>query len=352
MSGIVEPMLAGTVQSPVRVLEWLPEHDDNVRLFVDQHAAGLVYYTPQFRDFLCAVTQSVSVGTLAWRGGKVSGVLPLHRIEGRYGAVLNTLPFFGSNGGVLAGDETSFRLLLAAYEKQARSPGVTSAVWISNPFDLNSERPGCDLSDRRIAQWTDLAGDTDILTIIDSSAARNVKKALSSGIVAREAPEAIDFLEAVHRQNMSAIGGRIKPPEFFSSVAGQMEYARDWRLYVAERGEEKLAALLTFEAARTVEYVMPAVLDDARTLQPTAAILLHAMTDAAKRGMRRWNWGGTWLSQDGVYRFKKKWGAQEREYDYCITLNDRDMLQRTPAELTDAYGYFYTVPFEALTGKQ
>ena len=34
------------------------------------------------------------------------------------------------------------------------------------------------------------------------------------------------------------------------------------------------------------------------------------MASAAKRGMTRWNWGGTWLSQDGVYRFKKGWAGR------------------------------------------
>ena len=72
------------------------------------------------------------------------------------------------------------------------------------------------------------------------------------------------------------------------------------------------------------------------------------MADAAARGFTRWNWGGTWLSQEGVYRFKKKWGASERRYRYFITLADASLKRRTAAELAAAYPWYYTLPYDQL----
>ena len=72
------------------------------------------------------------------------------------------------------------------------------------------------------------------------------------------------------------------------------------------------------------------------------------MTDAAARGFTRWNWGGTWLTQEGVYRFKKKWGARERRYHYYVTINDRTFLQRSAADLSAGYPWYYTVPYGSL----
>src|SRR5262249_37902883 len=97
------------------------------------------------------------------------------------------------------------------------------------------------------------------------------------------------------------------------------------------------------------EYVMPAVDEGARDLQPSAALIWRAMTDSTARGIRIWNWGGTWRSQDGVYRFKRKWGAQERRYTYFVTINDRSLLTHSAAELSDAYPGFFTVPYALLT---
>jgi hypothetical protein len=182
---------------------------------------------------------------------------------------------------------------------------------------------------------------------VEASARRNLQKAQGGGVTVRESPEALPFLEATHRANLAAIGGRAKPAEFFSRLP-LMTYGRDWRLHVAEQNGEPLAALLTFEAARTVEYVMPVVVESARSLQPTAAILGAAMTDAARRGFTRWNWGGTWLTQEGVYRFKKKWGAEERRYRYFIRLNDASMRRRQAAELAAAYPWYFTLPYDRL----
>ena len=50
---------------------------------------------------------------------------------------------------------------------------------------------------------------------------------------------------------------------------------------------------------------MPVVNSEARSLQPTSAIIYFAMNDTRERGFKLWNWGGTWASQDGVYKFKK-----------------------------------------------
>jgi hypothetical protein len=67
-----------------------------------------------------------------------------------------------------------------------------------------------------------------------------------------------------------------------------------------------------------------------------------------RRGCRLWNWGGTWTSQGGVYRFKRKWGAEDRPYRYFIRINDRSVLDATPEELLERFPHFYVVPFSAL----
>jgi hypothetical protein len=334
----------------LEIASWTETHDGHVVAFVAGHPEGLVYYKPVFRDYLAKMLGARSLGRLALANGRVVGVMPLLALDGPHGTVINSLPFFGSNGGVLAETAVAEQLLLKEYEKLASAGGVALSVWISHPF-MQILPPSHEYLDERIAQWTDLTveGVGGLPGCIDSSARRNIGKAESSGVLVREAPDALGFLEEVHRENMAGIGGRAKPHDFFLCLPEMMTYGRDWRLYVAECNGEMLAALLTFEAGRTVEYVMPAVLESARCLQPTAAILARAMCDARNRGFTRWNWGGTWLTQEGVYRFKKKWGAAERRYSYFITLNDQSLLALTPGQLADAYPWFYTLPYHLLS---
>jgi lipid II:glycine glycyltransferase (peptidoglycan interpeptide bridge formation enzyme) len=119
-------------------------------------------------------------------------------------------------------------------------------------------------------------------------------------------------------------------------------------VYVALLDGEVVAGLLVFLFNGTAEYFTPAVHHDHRSEQPLALLLLEAMAAAAARGCRRWNWGGTWSSQDGVYRFKRKWGARDGRYRYYVQINDESLLDAAPDELRARFGDFYVVPFSAL----
>ena len=95
-----------------------------------------------------------------------------------------------------------------------------------------------------------------------------------------------------------------------------MKPEKDYNIYVAKLDNKKIASLLLLYFNKTVEYFTPTVLEDYLNLQPMALILNKAFDDAKMKGYKYWNWGGTWLSQKGVFRFKKKWGAEGSNYNY------------------------------------
>jgi len=74
------------------------------------------------------------------------------------------------------------------------------------------------------------------------------------------------------------------------------------------------------------------------------------MCEANANGYKWWNWGGTWLTQDGVYRFKNKFGAVDKEYKYFIKINNRDIYNSSKEELLKEYDNFYVIPFDKLKG--
>src|SRR5690606_25876230 len=104
-----------------------------------------------------------------------------------------------------------------------------------------------------------------------------------------------------------------------------------------EQNGEKIAALLLFYYNKTVEYFTPAVVEKYRNLQPTALIIYQAMLDAHKQGYSNWNWGGTWLSQGGVYDFKKKWGTTEYRYFYYTNVIDETLYTSTKEYLLEKF---------------
>ena len=110
-----------------------------------------------------------------------------------------------------------------------------------------------------------------------------------------------------------------------------------------------IAAILVFFFNRTVEYYTPVVRKEYRDTQAISAVIFRAMCDASVQGYAWWNWGGTWLSQEGVYRFKSRWGTKDMPYRYFTSVHNPEILKVSPAELLAWYPSFFTVPFSVLT---
>ena len=287
----------------------------------------------------------------AWRDGALEGVLPLMSSSGAHGTIVNSLPFFGSYGGVLAANEEAAGALAASWAQVARAPGVVSATAIDNPFAPSvSILSQWRATDERVAQWTVLppleAGPEALLVGLDGSARRNIKRAESSGVCV-EPEGSFAWLEDIHRENMAEIGGRPKPSDFFTAIPEIMREGTDYRIYTARVEGRPIAGLLVFLFQNFVEYITPVTAPGDRDLQPTAAILARAMSDAVAEGRRIWNWGGTWTSQTGVYRFKRKWGACERRYSYRTVVNDPALPTVAAAEIARAYPGFYAFRFDS-----
>ena len=341
----------------VRILDAAGE--EAYERFVSARPASLLYAGVAFRDFLRRVTGEDDRYLVAVDGGEIVGALPafLQRDRGR-GAVLNSLPFFGSMGGVVADPARAdvAGALLDGFDRLAAEAHCISRTIITSPLDADvsvHERRPHTLRDARTCQITPLPdacadlGDR-LLAAFDDPRPRNIRKAIKSGVtvVERWDDDAIRFLAGVHADNIGALGGISKPLSVFLAVPEC--FSRDqYSVFVASRDGREVAALLAFFYNGTVEYFTPAVLHDERPNQPLSLIIFEAMQRAARSGFRRWNWGGTWASQTTLYDFKKKWGACDHPYFYFTTVDDA-VLDRTREDILAAHPYFYVCPFDAL----
>lgn len=342
-----------TTQAAVVIEPLAPSTHDEYGTFLTEVADSLIYYSLPFKTLLEDLLGCGSEYWIAREEGRITGVLPVMWRDGPWGRVINSLPFYGSNGGVLATTPRAESALAAKFNELSGDPKVAAATWICHP--LRAPNEGLvrhDLTDERIGQFTslDFGQDTErgLSSVIDSSARRNIRKAESSGVSVRVDNGRLGFLEKVHLDNMNQIGGRPKPAAFFAKLPGHLAPGRDFRLYVAEREGSPIAALLLLYFNRTVEYYMPATVEAARQYQPTALLLWRAMIDAAHAGYASWNWGGTWLSQEGVWRFKHKWGARDLRYRYYIRSIAGEIQRHSRSQLLAAYPGFYVVPFDKL----
>jgi len=330
---------------------------------------GLLYASISYRRFLeLILEESEPLYLMAHDGTRMLGALPAFIRRNRaHGNVLNSLPFYGSPGGVIVSPqapdkEEVKRALMQAFHSLALRERAAVSTIISNPlegdhefYELNTQYT---LRDERIGQVTRLpphAGDDDrlryaLMEIFHQKTRNSIRKAEKSDMVISHSGslEAIRRLAEIHRLNIAALGGLAKPLSVFLSIRDAFEYDRDYRVYVAEKDGQVVASLLIFFYNRTAEYYVPAVLEAYRSYQPMSLLVFEAMQEAAKRGSLYWNWGGTWKTQRGVYHFKSRFGATDRPYYYYIRERDNSLRRLKREAILSEYPYAYVLPFEVL----
>jgi hypothetical protein len=337
----------------MRVVDVSSAWEEQYESFLLHHPFALLYYSLRYRGFLADLLGCKSRYAAAVEGDEIRAVLPLMVADGRFGQVVNSLPYYGSNGGILATDDHASTVLADWYGQEVADAGIAAATVIANPLDPEPQAVVHDVVDLRVGHVTALDGpDSDgedpLWQAIDGSARRNVKKAAQAGVEVSVENDAFADLERLHRASMSVAGGAPKSPSFFRAIPAHFREGLDYRIYVGRVGGDAVAALLLFYYGDTVEYYVPALAPDFRPAQPMAAILFQAMTDAAHAGCRRWNWGGSWLTHDTLIRFKSKWGGRGRTYQYWTKVNRPELRSATPHELQDEYDGFFVLPFSEL----
>jgi len=277
-----------------------------------------------------------------------------------FGNVLNSLPFYGSIGGIIEHEDNyeAKRLLLNAFNSFALQNNCFSATIISSPFETNvdfyEEEINFSYRDERIGQLTKLPTKTDsvanvLMEKFEGVRRRNIRKALKSGVsvIDKNTPQNIQFLIDTHIENIRSIGSIPKPRNFFEMIPQFFNYGTDYRIFTAFKDEVPIAALLLFYFNKTVEYFTPVVIEEFRSLQPLSLLIFEAMQAAARDEFEWWNWGGTWHSQKSLYDFKKRWGTKDLLYTYYTTIYcDISHIQSLgKSGILEEYPYFYVMPF-------
>ena len=295
----------------------------------------------------------------AYRDDELVGVLPsFTKCAPGFGCVNNSSPFYGSHGGVYttlggAARDACVRELLDAWKEQCAEDECDVANLVEPLGNRDAHLYDAALSpwrsDDRIGQVVDpIAADPDARLAGYHQKTRNmVRKAQRQGLELREERAAVDFLHAVHAENLATIGGRAKPAHFFRALGEHLGDA--WTIYTASLDGERVAGLLVLWFGDCVEYYTPVTRAAFRAAQPMTLLVHHALGEAAARGCRRFNFGGTWTTQEGVYRFKARFGATDVPYRYYVLrLRDESpLLAADPLSARAALDGYYLYPMAA-----
>lgn len=335
------------------------------RLF--QRDKGAMFYQSPFWLEILKETLRLPVRILCtWEGDRLRAAVPfMISPGGSSGPVINTLPFFGSIGGMVsdrvgAEEEIHLTSLLQALVRKARSVDATSLNVICRPGHplehLYREILNPDFEDSRTTYVLDLpTGSRDSEEILMQGFAGRTRTAIRKAMkhrfeVAKTAdPRDAEDLYILHCQNIDAVGGIRKPRSFMEAVRSRLGRGCA-ELWVVKSDGDVIAGALFFVFRETAEYYMTGLSPSFRQCQPLSLLVYEAMKDFVARGIRFFNFGGTWPTQEGLRRFKSGWGARPLPYHYFVKSGSSldSLLKWSAPRIFARYPYFYVIPYRSL----
>jgi len=318
----------------------------------------LIYSTPRFINSVKKHLNAKAGWYIAKNEREIVGALPYLAKKGSLGPVYNSLAYFRSNEGVHQHipDEQVIKALIKIFYDEAQNNKACSATIITNPLENDSlfydQNAVYDYKDERIGQithLTDIKTDEELLNKLEDPRPRNIRKAIKEGVSVEKSNSELDmeFLYETHKKNMLSIGGIPKELKFFKEIQQTMK-KKEWAIFIAKKGEIKIGALLILYFNKTVEYFTPVIVEEYRNLQPLALIVFKAMQDAIELKYNNWNWGGTWVTQKGVYDFKKKWNTIDYPYFYYTKIYNSNVYNLEIEKIINEYPGCFVIPFKYL----
>jgi CelD/BcsL family acetyltransferase involved in cellulose biosynthesis len=289
---------------------------------VDTHPRGSIWYHPAWLEVLHRAFGYDTLGLACEDAdGRLCGLLPLARAQGRLvGRVLSSLPHTPV-AGPLAVDRRAVASLLRSAADLAEREHRTLLVKtdVAGLDGLLGSSSSCPWSQTYVL---DLPAGSEPPRFGNSRNHGRVRwavgKAEKAGVRARLADGEAD-LRRWYRLYAETMRWHTTPPLPYSffEIAWQILQPRGLlRLWLAEHetaGTVKLLAGSIFLAAgRTCAYAYNGRHREDLSLRPNDLIQWHAIHDACRAGLGRYDFGEVAVTNHGLAEFKSKWGAEPR----------------------------------------
>lgn len=339
------------------------EEMDTFESFVDSISDAAATLARPWIDLTRELAGGESLVLTAEKDGKLAAILPFFISDDLgLGRVVNSMPLFGSSGGVLAPTEAfdprvENALLLAlgdyAQERGSRSMTVVSGLFDPAPrLELYARTLAPDHVVTRIGQVTRIdCAEDGIIGLFAPRKRSNIRAAERAGLVVRESRDAADWhwFQQHHEHRMHAISGTAKNDTFFDWMGRALfQGTMDFRFTVADVSGLRCAGLLTLSRGRTTEYVVPVTDWEQRNLHGLEALIHESMCHSLRAGRDIYSFGGTWASQEGLLRFKRQFNAEDHPYHYYVRVYDKALYSCDKAVLTTDFPHYFVAPYDAL----
>jgi len=190
---------------------------------------------------------------IAKENENIIGVLPFFRKKTKFGVVINSLPFFGSYGGIISERIDAKKNILNFFNEQNAENDILSSVIISNPFEsseIYEKYYKFNDRDERMIQCVNLSNVTksNLWTNFEQRVRRAIRKA-EKNLVSVEYPilnnQLLDDFYKLHVSNISSKNGIVKPNEFFLLLKDNFLIRKDYDILAAVHETKPIALCIS-----------------------------------------------------------------------------------------------------------
>lgn len=332
--------------------------------FLHESKDCLFYHSLKYRTFLKKIIKyGKPLYLIAVYNNKIIGIFPLFilKIKNKY-SIINSLPFYGSHGGIIISrDFVQKKKIVDLFVQKLFSIVTTekclSLNIIDNPFfpmsNFYENIFKVSASDYRLSHITNLSIDENhekgLLGKFKSRRRNYIRNAFKENfkLTNENTYDGFKKIYYYHKMNQESMGRKAKPLYVFKALHDTFVPNLDYDIYFAKKNNEYAGGLLIFYYKNFVEYFTPVYNLKHSKSNPLNFLIFSVMKIAAKKGIQFWNWGGTWPSkQQGLRRFKKSWGAEEKRYNYYTKVFDNENFEKNIEFLKENSDFFYLKKFQ------
>ena len=287
-------------------------------------------------------------------------IFPSFLRKTEYGNVLNSLPFFGPNAGLLHSYNNEqeicelFEFFFSEIESFCKRMNCISVSIYEPLFSTDAQyyikyfKP--DFVTRKFTQVTDIQVNTTWNDVLR----RNIRKAEKKNIIIKQSDKLEDWNQyyKIYVDGCINRGIPIKEKTFFDGVWNSNLFKENCAVVrYAYLDNEIIGGLLVFLGNNVLSYYAPAVKEEFKSYQPLALLIHKLINELASRSYKFWNWESSPGIDSGVYKYKKKWNSIVCNYNiYSKIFLPKEYFKKikNSVEAIESFKYYYLFPFDKI----
>jgi hypothetical protein len=320
--------------------------------------ASPLSHTLIWRDVLLELGVGEPVYWLAYDGTQLVGALPAFVRRTQLGAVLNSLPFVQSTGGIISNANTGpakraelVKILIDTMLDWCRANKVCIACVIGSAFtgeqDFDAMGVQPDFRAERLIRAIDLVKPLEYRPSVHGA----IKKAQEYNPAFKQATslEQARLVYQLYADSMRQINVEPHGWGLYQRIYTESVDKGCARFVWAEVDGEPVAGIINMRHGGIMDYFSMGSTDFGRRIQASSWLCNKQIHMAAAAGARWWNWMASPTKQ--VYDFKKRWGGMDRKYPiYLWRLGEVSSWQKlSPAELSAQFPGHFVLPYAWLS---